>query len=91
MNKAELILALAERADLSKIDAEVAVGEFLSLIEGELAKGNEVKISGFGIFSKKVRKARVGTNPRGNGEKIEIPASNTVAFRPSKLLKEKVN
>lgn len=91
MNKAELVLAVAERAELSKMDAELAINEFISLVESELAKGNEVKLSGFGIFERKVRKERVGTDPRGNGEKIKIPASNTVAFKPSKLLKAKVN
>lgn len=90
MNKAELIQAVSERADVSHLDAETVVDEFLSLIEKTVAKGEEVKLSGFGIFTKKQRKERKGTNP-SDGSHIVIPASATVAFKPSKNFKAKVN
>ena len=90
MNKAELVLEIVERADVSKSDAEAIINEFLSLIEEELVKGNEVKISGFGVFQKKNRKERVGTSPSSH-EAITIPANATVTFKPSKLLKGKMN
>ena len=90
MNKAELIALAAEKADVSKSDAEKVVDSLLALIENALVKGEEVKISGFGIFEKKDRASRIGTNP-ASGEKIEIPASATVSFKPSKGLKEKLN
>ena len=90
MNKTELILEVAERTDVARSDAEAVIEEALSLIEKKLEKGEEVKLSGFGIFSKKVRKARKGTNPSSH-EVIEIPATSTIVFRPSKLLKEKLN
>ncbi len=90
MNKAELIQAVAVKANLNRRDAEAAIEAVLELIEESLIKGEEVKLSGFGNFSKKVRAARVGTNP-ASGEKIQIPASNSIAFKPSKGLKEKLN
>ena len=90
MNKAELILEVVERCDISKNEAENIIGSFLSLIEEELIKGNEVKLSGFGVFNKKVRKERVGTSPSTH-ETIKIPENSTITFKPSKLLKEKVN
>lgn len=90
MNKAELISAAAEKAEISKSDAERVIDAALALIEAALVKGEAVKVSGFGIFEKKVRAERVGTNP-SSGEKITIPASNSVTFKPSKGLKEKVN
>lgn len=90
MNKAELIAAAAEKADVSKSDAEKVVDALLDLIEDCLVKGEEVKLSGFGIFERKDRAARIGTNP-ANGERIEIPASATISFKPSKGLKSKVN
>ena len=90
MNKADLILEVVERADVSKNEAEAIINEFLALIEEELVKGNEVKISGFGVFTKKERKERIGTSPSSH-ETITIPANATVTFKPSKLLKEKVN
>ena len=90
MNKAELVLEVVERADVSKNEAEAIINEFLNLIEEELIKGNDVKISGVGVFSKKKRKERIGTSPSSH-EMITIPANATVTFKPSKLLKEKVN
>ena len=90
MNKAELVEAVAEKAELSKRDAEAAVDDVLEVIEAAVVKGEEVKLSGFGIFSKKARAAREGTNP-SNQKKIKIPASNTVAFKVSKAFKEKLN
>ena len=90
MNKAELVEAVAEKAELSKRDAEAAVDAVLEVIEAAVVKGEEVKLSGFGIFSKKARAAREGTNP-SNQKKIKIPASNTVTFKVSKAFKEKLN
>ena len=90
MNKAELVEAVTEKAELSKRDAEAAVDAVLEVIEAAVVKGEEVKLSGFGIFSKKARAAREGTNP-SNQKKIKIPASNTVAFKVSKAFKEKLN
>ena len=90
MNKAELIQLVSERADVSHIDAETVIDEFLSLIEKTIVKGEEVKLSGFGIFEKKQRKERKGPNP-SDGRHIIIPASATINFRPSKMFKAKVN
>jgi DNA-binding protein HU-beta len=90
MNKAELVLAVAEKAEVSKRDAEAVVDAVVEEIEKALVKGENVKISGFGIFEKKQRAAREGTNP-ATQQKIKIPASNGVAFKASKALKEKLN
>ena len=88
MNKAELVELVSDRAELSKKDAEAAVDAVFDVIVAAVVKGEEVKLSGFGIFSKKARAAREGTNP-SNQAKIQIPASNTVAFKVSKAFKEK--
>ena len=90
MNKAELITVVAEKAELSHTDAGKAVDCALETIEEALIRGEAVKLSGFGIFEKKERAARVGTNP-STGAKIEIAANNSVGFKPSKNLKEKLN
>lgn len=90
MNKAELVLAVSEKAEISKREAEAALDAAFAVIEAALVKGEEVKVSGFGVFSKKERAAREGTNP-SNQQKIVIPASATVAFKVSKSLKEKLN
>ena len=89
MNKAELIKAVAEKAEVSTRDAEAVLDGVLDLISAALVKGEAVKLSGFGTFEKKERAARVGTNPSTRA-KIEIPASKSAVFKPSKTLKEKL-
>ncbi len=89
MNKAELIEAVAQKAEVSRRDAEAVVESALAIVEEKLIAGEVVKLSGFGNFEKKVRAARVGTNP-ANGGKIEIPEKKTIVFKPSKTLKEKL-
>ena len=90
MNKVDLVQIVSEKADVSKLDAESVIDEFLYQIEKAIVKGEEVKLSGFGIFEKKNRKERRGTNP-SDGAHIIIPASATINFRPSKTFKAKVN
>jgi nucleoid DNA-binding protein len=83
MNKSELILAIAERGRLSKAYATDAIDSMIDIILETVQNNENVKISGFGTFGLKVRKARVGRNPK-NGETIEVPASNSIRFAPSK-------
>jgi DNA-binding protein HU-beta len=90
MNKAELVLAVAEEAEISKRDADAAVEAVVKVIKETLVKGEEVKLSGFGIFAKKQRAAREGTNPATQA-KIKIPASASVSFKVSKALKDELN
>ena len=90
MNKADLILKISEKLDVSRFDVEEIVDEFLTMIEKEIVKGEDVKLSGFGIFEKKIRKERKGTNP-SDCSIITIPSKATIAFRPSKNIKAKVN
>ena len=90
MNKAELIEAVAEAADLSKADATRAVDAVTQTITDTLKKDEQVSIVGFGTFSLRKRAARSGRNPR-TGETISIKASNVPGFKPGKALKDAVN
>ncbi|HZX25397.1 HU family DNA-binding protein [Lentisalinibacter salinarum] len=90
MNKADLIEAVADSADLSKADATRAVDAVLDSITGALKQGNTVSLVGFGTFSVKHRAARQGRNPR-TGETIQISASNVPGFKAGKGLKDAVN
>ena len=74
MNKAELIAAVAEKADLNKKQAELAVNAAVDAITAALQKGDKVQIVGFGAFEVKERAARIGRNPQTKKE-IKIPAS----------------
>jgi DNA-binding protein HU-beta len=90
MNKAELIEAVAETADLSKTDAAGAVDAFVSVITKALKKGDTVTLVGFGTFQVRKRAARQGRNPK-TGETIKIKASKNPAFKAGKALKDAVN
>ena len=87
MNKTELIAATAEKAGLSKKDAERALNAAIDAVTASLVAGEKVQISGFGIFETKDREARVGRNPHTK-QAIEIPATRVPAFKASKNLKD---
>ena len=87
MNKTELIAAVAEKAELSKKDAEAAVSAVVDSITEALRKGEKVQLVGFGSFEVKKRAARVGRNPKTK-EPIEIPASTVPVFKAGKVLKD---
>ncbi len=87
MNKAELIAAVAEKAGLTKKDADKAVAAVFATITDALANGDKVTVFGFGNFEVRERAARTGLNPRTK-ETIEIAASKVPAFKAAKALKD---
>ena len=89
MNKTELIAAVAEKAGLTKKEAERIINATFETVTETLKKGDKVSISGFGIFEVKTREARIGRNPRTK-EEIKIPATKLPAFKASKTLKDTV-
>lgn len=89
-NKSELIVALAQKADLTKKDAEKALNAFVDVVTDALKAGEKVQLVGFGTFETKDRPARTARNPR-TGEEIEIAASKTASFKVGKALKDTVN
>lgn len=90
MNKAELISSVAEKAEMSKKDAEKVVNAVFAAIEEALAAGEKIQLVGFGTFEVRARAARKGRNPQ-TGKEIQIAAANVPAFRASKVLKEAVS
>ena len=68
MNKAELVAAIAEKAEISRKDAEAALKAFTEVIEEELKKGEKIQLVGFGTFEVSERAARVGRNPQTKEE-----------------------
>ena len=89
MNKTELIAAVAEKAGLTKKDAERVVNATFETVTATLVKDEKVAVSGFGNFEVKAREARVGRNPRTK-ETIQIPATKLPAFKAAKALKDAV-
>ncbi len=90
MNKTELIAAMAEKAELSKKDAEAALKAFTEVITDELKKGEKIQMVGFGTFEVAERSAREGRNPL-TGETITIAASKAPKFKAGKALKDALN
>jgi DNA-binding protein HU-beta len=83
LNKSELAEALAENANLSKTEANLALDSLVKIITSALQSGDSVAIAGFGNFSVGDRAARTGRNPQ-TGASMEIPARTTMKFKPSK-------
>lgn len=90
MNKSELIASMAEKANITKKDAELALKAFIESVEETLENGDKVQLVGFGTFETRERAAREGRNPRTK-EKITIAASTVPVFKAGKEFKEKVN
>lgn len=89
MNKADLADKVHALLGGTKTQAEGVVETLIETIIGALKGGDEVSISGLGIFSTKMRPARVGRNPR-TGESIKVPSMRVPKFRAAKALKEAV-
>jgi DNA-binding protein HU-beta len=86
MNKAELIDKLSKDVALTKADTERVLDAFIETVRTSVKKGDEVKLVGFGTFTKSKRKARTGRNPQ-TGKAIKIPAAWYPKFRPGSEFK----
>lgn len=80
MNKAELISAIANEANLTKADAKKALEAFINVTGETLKGGDKITLVGFGTFSILDRAARTGRNPR-TGQNIKIEAKKSVRFK----------
>lgn len=89
MNKTELIAEVAEKAELTKKEAEAAVSAAIDVITEALRRGEKVQLVGFGSFEVKPRAERMGRNPQTK-EAIPIPASKAPVFKAGKALKDAV-
>jgi DNA-binding protein HU-beta len=89
MNKSDLIEAVAEAADITKVKAGNAVEAMTDAIAAALRSGDTVSLIGFGTFAVKERAARSGRNPK-TGESIAIPASKTPTFKAGKAFKDSI-
>ncbi len=89
MNKADLIVRIAEDAGISKVQANSALDSFIDAVSRTLKADGKVKLVGFGTFSAYKRKARVGRNP-GNGDVIKIKARRVARFKAGKELADKL-
>ncbi len=90
MNRVELVAAIADKAELSKKDADKALKAFTDTVAAELKNGGKVQLVGFGTFEVSERAEREGRNPQ-TGEAMKIAASKAPKFKAGKALKDTVN
>ncbi|MBA4283762.1 MAG: DNA-binding protein HU [Candidatus Puniceispirillum sp.] len=90
MNKKEFIDMIANKAKITKNDAEIALYAVTASLTELLAKGDSIVLPGFASIAVKKRAARKGRNP-STGAPIDIPASNAISFKAGTKLKEAIN
>ena len=90
LTKIDIIESVYEHLGIPKKDCARIVESLFDIIKDELDKWNDVKISGFGKWTVKAKKARKGRNPQ-TGEELTIDARRVVTFRPSTVLRDAVN
>ena len=87
MTKAELVAKIAEKAKLTKVQAEAALGAFQCAVTTELVNDGKVTLIGFGTFSSVKKAARTGRNPQ-TGKPLKIAAKRVGKFTTGKFLKD---
>ncbi len=90
MTKADIIESVYEKVGFSKKDSAEIVELVFDTVKETLERGDKIKISGFGNFQVRHKKARIGRNPQ-TGKEIEISARRVLTFRPSQVLKSALN
>jgi DNA-binding protein HU-beta len=89
MNKAELVDAIADKAAVTKKEADAVLSAMIDIIMESVANNQKVTLVGFGTFEARERQAREGRNP-STGKPIQIPATTVPAFSAGKGFKEMV-
>lgn len=87
ITRADLVEALARRADMQRADANRLLTRMLELMQDALVEGETVKLSRFGNFNVRAKRQRIGRNPK-TGEEVPITPRRVVTFRPSQMLRD---
>lgn len=90
MTKTDLIEKLSKKLGVTKKLAGDFLNAFIELVVGEVKKGGEVRLQGFGTFKRSHRAARTGVNPQNPSQKIKIPAMNVPSFKAGSEFKKAV-
>lgn len=90
LTRSDLSEAVYREVGLSRNESADLVESILQYVSDALVKGETVKISSFGTFSVREKGARIGRNPK-TGEEVPIEPRRVLVFRPSHILKDKIN
>jgi nucleoid DNA-binding protein len=91
MTKRDLVVRIANEADLTQNQVALVVQKTLDYVADELASARTIELRNFGVFEVKVRKERKGRNPNKPKDEVIIPERAVVKFRPGKELKDRVD
>ncbi|HCC70866.1 MAG TPA: HU family DNA-binding protein [Bacteroidales bacterium] len=89
MTKKELVNAIADKAELSMKDANIALNSFVEAFGDAMKQGERIQLPGMGTFKVDTRSARVVRNPQ-TGAKLNVPAKKVVKFKAAPGLSEKL-
>jgi integration host factor subunit alpha len=87
VTRADLVEALAKRANMQRADANRLLTRMLEMMQDSMVEGETVKLSRFGNFNVRAKRQRIGRNPK-TGEEVPITPRRVVTFRPSQMLRE---
>ena len=87
VTRADLVEALARRANMQRADANRLLTRMLEMMQDAMVDGETVKLSRFGNFNVRAKRQRIGRNPK-TGEEVPITPRRVVTFRPSQMLRE---
>ena len=87
VTRADLVEALARRANLQRADANRLLTRMLEMMQDALVDGDTVKLSRFGNFNVRAKRQRIGRNPK-TGEEVPITPRRVVTFRPSQMMRD---
>ncbi|MFZ5802738.1 MAG: HU family DNA-binding protein [Candidatus Omnitrophota bacterium] len=89
MTKKDIVMRVSNEINLTQIDVKKIVQRTLDVIVESLERGETVELRNFGVFKVKVRRGRVGRNPR-TGQEVTVPEKKVVVFKPGLILKGKI-
>lgn len=90
VTRADLAEAVYQNVGLSRTESAELVERFLQLVSDSLVEGKNVKLSSFGSFQVRSKNERIGRNPK-TGEEVPILPRQVLVFKPSNVLKDKIN
>lgn len=90
VTKKQLIDGIAERLGLNQLDVRKVVEEFIRGVKEQISSGNRIEIRDFGVFEIKVRKPRIGRNPKKPQDVVTIPERKVVHFKAGREFKRMV-
>jgi len=89
VTKKDIVMRVSNETNLTQIDVKKIVQRALDVILESLERGETVELRNFGVFKVKIRRGRIGRNPR-TGEEVTVPEKKVVVFKPGLILKHKV-